>query len=304
MEIGMILLKQIVIMFVLMGVGFFLFRKKMITNQGSKDIGKILLYIVIPVVIISSFWIERTPEKTTALVQSAAISAVCMFLAVFISWLIFGKRNGISCFSTAFSNAGFIGIPLVQAVLGSDAVFYISIMIVLINALQWTFGVYMISGNKEVMNLKAVIKNPIVVSVVIGLFLYFLNVPCPEMASTLFSSIKGLNTPLAMIVSGVFLAQSDLGRMFAKKEVWTVSLFRLVLIPLITMFVFWVIPFGTLNIKLAVLIASACPVGSNAAIFAQQYEKSYTEAVENVCMSTLLCLITLPLVVTAASMIL
>ena len=304
MGIGTILLKQIVIMFILLGIGFFLYKKQMITNQGSKDIGKILLYIVIPVVIISSFWIEQSPEKTIALVQSAAISAVCMFLAVFVSWLVFGKRNGISCFSSAFSNAGFIGIPLVQAVLGSDAVFYISIMIVLINALQWTFGVYMISGNKDVMNIKAVIKNPIVISVIIGLILYFFNIPCPEMAATLFSSIKGLNTPLAMIVSGVFLAQSNLVSMLTKKEVWTVSLFRLVLIPLVTMLVFWIIPFGTLDIKLAVLIASACPVGSNAAIFAQQYDKSYTEAVEYVCMSTLLCLMTLPIVVTIASMIL
>jgi len=304
MEIGIILLKQIVIMFILLGVGFFLFKKKMITNQGSKDIGKILLYIVIPIVIISSFWIERSPEKTIALVQSAAISAVCMFLAVFVSWLVFGKRDGISCFSSAFSNAGFIGIPLVQAVLGSDAVFYISIMIVLINAMQWTFGVYMISGNKDVMNIKAVIKNPIVISVAIGIVLYLFNVPCPEMATALFSSIKGLNTPLAMIVSGVFLAQSNLVSMLSKKEVWTVSLFRLVLIPLVTMLVFCFIPFGTLDIKLAVLIASACPVGSNVAIFAQQYDKSYTEAVEYVCMSTLLCLLTLPLVITIASMIL
>ena len=78
MGIGTILLKQIVIMFILLGIGFFLYKKQMITNQGSKDIGKILLYIVIPVVIISSFWIERSPEKTIALVQSAAISAVCM----------------------------------------------------------------------------------------------------------------------------------------------------------------------------------------------------------------------------------
>ena len=107
-----------------------------------------------------------------------------------------------------------------------------------------------------------------------------------------------------MIVSGVFLAQSNLVSMLTKKEVWTVSLFRLVLIPLVTMLVFWIIPFGTLDIKLAVLIASACPVGSNAAIFAQQYDKSYTEAVEYVCMSTLLCLLTLPLVITIASMIL
>lgn len=304
MEIGMILLKQIVIMFVLMGIGFFLYRKKMITNAGSKDIGKILLYIVIPVVIISSFWVERTPEKTIALVESAGISAVSMFLSVWISWLLFGKKDGIGCFSSAFSNAGFIGIPLVQAVLGSDAVFYISIMIVLINALQWTLGVVMISHDKSAMSVQAIVKNPIVISVLIGLVLYGLNLPCPEMVSTLFSNIKGMNTPLAMIVSGVFLAQSDLIGMLKKKEAWIVSFFRLLVIPVIILVAFYFLPFGAQDVKLAVLIASACPVGSNVAIFAQQYEQNYTEAVEHVCLSTILCLVTLPLLVMFAAQIL
>ena len=304
MSTGMLLLKQIGIMFILMCIGLILYKKKLITDQGSKDIGKLLLYLVIPVVIVSNFCIERTPEKTQALMHSALISFVCMMVAIMISYVFFGKSDGISNFSSSFSNAGFIGIPLVQAVLGSGAVINISIMIVLVNALQWTYGVFIISGDKSVMSARRIITNPIVIAVAIGLIIYFSGFTMPEIAASTFSIISGLNTPLAMIVSGVYLAQSDLKAMIAKKNTYLVSLVRLVIIPLITITIFRFLPFGTQEIKLAIMIAAACPVGSNVAIFAQAYNRDYTKAVEQVCMSTILCLLTLPIMITLAEQIL
>ncbi len=205
-----ILLKQIIIMFALMAIGFIFFKKKMITVQGSSDMGKILLYLVIPVVIIQSFWITKTPEKTTELFYSILLSFIAMVISVVISYIFFGKEDGISTFSSAFSNAAFIGIPLVTATISEEAAFFIAMMIVLINALQWTIGVYMISKDKNAIHIKKIITNPIVISVVIGLILYFSGIPQPEIMASLFSNIKGINTALAMIISGAYLAQSDL----------------------------------------------------------------------------------------------
>jgi predicted permease len=296
MEIGMVLLKQIVIMFLLMAVGFYLYRQNIITDQGSRDIGKILLYLVIPVVVVMSFWIERTPETTESLFHSSLLSTAAMVLSVSVSWMIFYNNDGVACFSSSFSNVGFIGIPLVQAVLGSSAVFYISIMIVIVNILQWTVGIFMITRNKESMDIKKLIRNPIVISVAIGMILYFLRIPCPPIADTLCTAIKGLNTPLAMLVSGVYLAQSDLLKMIKQKKTWIVCAVRLVVIPLLTIILLKWIPFGSDTLKLAVLLAAACPVGSNVAIFAQQYHADYREAAEHVCISTVSCLFTLPLI--------
>lgn len=299
-----ILLKQIIIMFALMAIGFIFFKKKMITVQGSSDMGKILLYLVIPVVIIQSFWITKTPEKTTELFYSILLSFIAMVISVVISYIFFGKEDGISTFSSAFSNAAFIGIPLVTATISEEAAFFIAMMIVLINALQWTIGVYMISKDKNAIHIKKIITNPIVISVVIGLILYFSGIPQPEIMTSLFSNIKGINTALAMIISGAYLAQSDLLEMLKKKNTYLVCLFRLLIIPLLILIILYILPIGTLDIKLTIVIASACPVGSNVAIFAQQYNKNYTEAVEQVCLSTILCLITLPLLVGFAAMIL
>ncbi len=306
MNVGILLLKQIVNMFILMCIGYVFYKKKMITDQGSKDIGKILLYLVIPLVVINNFCIERTAAKTAELFQSSVISFIAMLAAVVISHVFFGKKDGVACFSSAFSNAGFIGIPLVSAVLGQQAVFYISVMIVFVNALQWTYGVYVMTGDRNVISVRKIITNPIVLAVALSLVIYFSNAGgyVPAEVKSLFSLITGLNTPLAMMVSGVYLAQSDLIAMFGNKKTYLVCLFRLIVIPLVSLLLIRLLPFGTAELKLAILIAAAAPVGSNVAIFAQAYGKNYTEAVEQVCLSTILCLAALPLMITLSSYVL
>ena len=303
MEIVTILIKQVFIMFVLMAIGFVAYRKQILSNQGTKDIGKLLLNVAIPMIVISNFCVEKTAEKTAELFESALLSFLCMALSVAFAYLAYHKKDRIAEFSAAFSNAGFIGIPLVQAIFGSGAVFYISVMIVLINVLQWTYGVYTITDDKSVMDFKKIMKNPLILSVGIGIVIYFLNIRLPKIAMDIISSISAINTPLAMIVSGVYLAQSDLLNAMRKKDAWLLSLSRLIMIPLIVMLVFRFLPFGSTAMKLSILLAGACPVGSNVAVFAQQYDKDYRKGVEYVCVSTLLSILALPLVIFVANLL-
>lgn len=304
MEVLKVLIGQVTVMFILMGIGYLAYRRGIITDNGTKELGKILLNIAIPVVVISNFCVEKTPEKTADLINSIIISVICMVISIGVSVLLFHKKDRVDEFSAAFSNAGFIGIPLVQATLGTGAVFYISMMIVLVNLLQWTYGVYTITDDPKYINLKAVGKNPIVLSVFLGMIIFFFNLPVPQIVRSVFSSVSGMNTPLAMIVSGVYLAQSDLKTVFAKKDVYLTSLVRLVIVPLAVLAVFSFIPLGSQQLKLAILLAAACPVGSNVAIFAQQYNKNYTKGIENVCVSTIISILSLPLVVYIATLLL
>lgn len=299
-----LLINQIVIMLILMTLGYLLYKVGLISDAGAKDMSNILLYLVIPVVIIKSFILERTSENISNLINGTIFSIVAMVISIIISYLFFGKKDGVANFSSAFSNAGFIGIPIVRAVVGEEAVFYISMMIVLINSLQWTYGVYMISDDKSAINPKKIITNPIVLSVIIGLFIFFLEIPVPKIVTSIFVHVENLNTCLAMLVSGVYLAQSNLLKMLKKINVYKVSILRLIVIPLITLMIFRFFAIGRSDIKLAIIIASACPVGSNVAIFANLYNKDYISAIEEVCMSTLLCILTLPLIVSFARCIL
>ena len=291
-------------MYILMFIGYMAYKRKLLSDQGAKDLGKILLNIAVPIVVISNFCVEKTPEKTAELFSSILMSFICMALSIAVAYLFFHKKDRIGEFSVAFSNAGFIGIPLVQATFGDHAVFYISMMIVLINFLQWTYGVYTITDEKKYINLKVVAKNPIILAVMIGLIVYFSGMKMPSIVSRLFTIISNLNTPLAMLVSGVYLAQSDLKGMIKKLDVYFVCLIRLIIVPLVVMIIFRLLPFGNDTIKTAILLAASCPVGSNVAIFAQQFNKDYKKGIEYVCISTLLSILLLPLVVLMASYIL
>ena len=301
MELVLLLLRQIAVMFILMGIGFFFYKRKLITDEGSRDFGKVLINLVVPVVVFSTFCIEYTPEKGRDFLLSVAISTLCMVLSILLSRLVFHRRDRISEFSASYPNTGFIGIPLESAVLGSQAVFHIAMMVIYVNALQWTYGVYTITDDRNTILGKKIFSNPVIFAFALGLLVFYCQIPVPSFAKNIFSIISGLNTPLAMIISGVYLAQSDLIKILKNKNSYLVCLMRLLIVPLASLVLLRFLPFGSTDMKTAILIASACSCGSNVAIFAQLYHKDYVSAVEQVCMSTLFSLITLPLITALAA---
>ena len=114
MEIMQILFKQIFLMFIYMMIGFTLYKKKMITKQGSKELATLLLYVILPMAIIKPFMIEFDYDKLVGLGKSFVIAVVALALSMLVAKLIFGKKHPMENFCAAFSNAGFIGIPLTQ----------------------------------------------------------------------------------------------------------------------------------------------------------------------------------------------
>lgn len=303
MNIEIILLQQIIVMFILMAIGFWLFKKNKITKQGSKELGSLLLYVVIPIIIIKSFWIPYTNDKLTILLLTFFISFIVLLLSILISHLFF-KKDGVMNFSAAFSNAGFIGIPLVSAVLGNEAVFYIACIIAELNILQWSYGVFIMTKDKKSISLKGLTTNPIVIAFIIGLGIFILKIPQPQIAKDTMQLVSGINTPLAMLISGIYLAQADLKKMFTTPSLYVVSIVRLVIIPICTAILLMLLPADLYTVKLAILIAASAPTGSNVAIYAQQYNQDYTTAVSIVCLTTILSIITLPIVISLSTTIL
>ncbi len=301
MEIIGVLLRQVTIMFCLMAIGYLGYRKKWISDQGTMDIGKLLLNVALPMIVISNFWVEKTDEKVHDLLFSLILTLICMFISMIVSRVFFHKTDRIGEFSATFSNAGFIGIPIVQALYGNKAVFYISMMIAMINVFQWTYGVFTITDDKSAMDIGKVLRNPTVLAVIAGLILFFLEIPMPSILDSVFDTIGGINTPLAMFSSGVYLARTDLLSILKKGRVYLVCAVRLLVIPLVTILLMKVFPWGSTEMKMSILCAAACPVGVSVSIFAQQYGKDYTKGVEYVSASTLLCIITIPVIVFIAT---
>ena len=217
--------------------------------------------------------------------------------------VVFRGRSAVRRFGAAFSNAGFIGIPLVQMTLGEEAVFYVASYVAVLNILQWTYGVFIITRDKTQISLRKIVTNPIAVSLAAGLLLFFLPVRLPETVTGIVGTLASMNGPLAMIVLGAYLAQVPSGELFTDKLTYLCAAVRLLLIPVLTLGCLILVPDEYETVRLAVLLAAAAPVGSNVAIFAQIYHKEYTDAVKDVCLSTVFSILTMPLVIGLANYI-
>ena len=289
-----------------MGMGYILYRKNMLTDQSTGDLGKVLINLVIPSVVLNQMWTEHTPEKQNALINTFILAVLGLAVALTASRLrFFSQEYAVDRGGSSFSNVGFFGIPMVTAALGSAAVFNVSSAIALSNLLMSTVLAAWLSGKKDTVSLKGVIRHPALITFVAGVLLFFLRVPKPQFCSDVLATITQLNTPIALLLSGAFLAKSDLRSAVTNLRVWRTCLWRLVIIPLCILALFRIAPLGTPEEKKSVWLALSCPIGMNLTVFAKLYDEEHIGlAAEEVCSSTLLCIFTLPVCMMLAEMIL
>lgn len=308
---AVLLIKQVLIMFLLAGVGYICFRTKKITLEGSRNIGNILIYLSLPCVIINSFLVDFSNERLMGMLYSTLAAIGVVIVSIVISRLFFSK-DAILNFASSFSNPGFFGIPLIVATINEGAVFYVATFIAIVNLLQWSYGVALLtdkntshqekgSWKKYIPSPKRIVKAPFLIALVIGMFFFVTQIEMPELIYKSIQYIVGLNTPLAMFTIGVYLAQTNPIQMFKKTKLYVLSLVRLIIIPLVSMIVLMLLPDGFEEMKIALLIVSACPTGSNVAVYAQLYDSDYGYAVETVILTTLLSIITIPVIVQLAT---
>lgn len=300
MTMVLLMLRQIAIMALLVLVGIYLSRRGFLSEQGTRDLGAILIRVIIPVVIVKSFITPFSAQRLQQLGLSFLLALLSYVLAMAVSWLVFGKRRRIENFAASFCNAGFIGIPLAQAVIGEEGVFFIASSIALLNLFQWTYGVYIMTDDRNAISAKTIVKNPVVIAIVIGLLLFLTRLPVPPVVVSTLGYIAGMNTPVAMILLGTYMARLPMRRILLEKRAYLCVVLRLLAIPALTLLVFRLLPVGDRGVLLTVFLAAATPVGANICVFAQQNNCDYELSVVTVCLSTLLSAVTVPLLVSAA----
>ena len=306
MEIVKLLVWKILTMFMVMGIGAYLYRKKVISDRTTEELGKVLIQVVLPSVVLSQMWTEYSAEKQQTVIRCFVLGMLAQILAVGAAWIRFRRDDeAASRGCSAFSNVGFFGIPVVTAVMGSSAVFYLSPTMGTANLLMSTLLVLWFSRSTKDIDLKSVLLNPALISLAAGLVLFFLRIPRPEIVSDVLSALNQLNTPVALLLSGAFLARSDLLGALRKPEVWRVTLWRLVLIPAGIMLLFSILPIGSVEEKTAIWISLSCPIGMNLPVYARLYDPdSVAVCAEEVCITTLLSIVSLPVGLLAAEMVL
>lgn len=294
METVWIVVQQTLTMFLYMMAGYILFRTKKLTPAGTKDIATLLLWLVIPAVLINSFRVECTAQRLEQLVFSFLLGALSIAVAALIARLLFGA-SPIDRFAASFSNAGFVGIPLVQAAFGSEAVFYIVGIIALLNLVQWTYGVAILTKEPVKIRPKELLASPMVIGVIVGLVLFLTGAGTrlPAVLAATCEGVSALNAPLAMLILGSYLAQADLKKMVRDLHLYCLCAVRLLVVPAATLLVFLPLPLPT-ELKLSLFIAASAPAGANVAVYSQLHDLDYPYACQTVAMSTLLSVITIP----------
>lgn len=294
MEAALTIFYQIIKMFAMMAVGYVLYRKRIVSDDTTRVLSNILLMVTTPATIIASFNQTFSFEKLEGLMISFLLSFIIYTIQIICAELLFKKEKRVEKLAVSFSNAGFLGIPLVTGLLGIEAVFFLSAFIASSYVFTWTYAVIMMSGDKSNATIRKVLTNPCIIAMFIGLIIFFLPVkpftPIMEAVSTLGS----MTTPLAMLILGAYLAKTSFVEMFKNKTVYWVSFYRLIFVPLIIFIVLCFVPNEYEMIKKIMLISASAPVATLIPIFSQMFSRDVRLGAQIVSLSTILCLITMP----------
>lgn len=298
-------LYQVSVMFILMAVGFFCFKIKLIDECLNKKLSDILLMVVCPVLIFSSFQTAFDHAILHGLIVAAISAFASHAFAVLLATAVFNKRTAdekhrkYMRFCAIYSNCGFIGIPLLSAVIGSVGVLYASVYIVAFSIFQWTHGVIIYRGSFDRHSLIKMLLNPNIIAPMLGVICFLCAFFLPPLIQDSMTYIGRLNTPLALLIIGARMAQVDLKTVLTDRFVWPPVIIRNLVIPFIAVFTLRF--FGiTGDLMLACLIPIACPVAAAAVLMAEYIggDAIYTSKVMS--LSTLLSILTIPLLVCTA----
>lgn len=301
-------LYQVVIIFLLMAAGFLIFKIGLIDDASCAGMTRMLMLMVSPVVILYSFQMTYTAELMHGLIVAALSACATHVLGIAVTEIAFRRcpgdrrKRSVLKYGAVYSNCGFIGIPLLTAVMGTKGVFYASVYIAVFNVFAWTHGVMVFTGKPDRKSLRAMLRNPNLIAVAAGIVMFCLSIKIPRLVCDSMGYIFNLNTPLAMIVIGARMAQTDIRTIFGDKAVMPGILLRNLAFPA-AMLVLLRLCGVSGSLLLACLIPVSCPVAGNTVLYADMYGGDIGFATKLMSLSTLLSIISIPAAVLLSTFI-
>lgn len=287
---------QVATLFLMMAVGFVLGRAGKMTEAGRSQMSYLLLYIVCPCVMVDCFLVERTPALTQEVAVGSAAALACYLLFFAVSLLFFRRQPADARdtlrFAAVYGNIGFMGLPLVQSILGEEALVYGALALLAFNLTSWTLGV-LIMGGRAAFSLRRAVLNPGVVGIGLGLLCFLSGLRFPSPVGAALSFLSDLNTPLAMVVIGAQMAWADLKATFRDGRLYAAAACKLIALPVFTALVLLPFRLDPLLYSSLVILA-ATPTGGTASMFAQQFGRDAVCGAQVITITTLLSIFTLP----------
>ncbi len=298
-----ILIQQILVMVCMMAIGVALSKTKMLDENGVAQLSNVALYVATPAVVIASLAIEFDSHQLATGGIVILFYLALLAIAIIIGRIGCGKSDRVGQFAVAFSNSGFVGIPLIQGILGEEYTFFVTMTMVAATILFWTYGVYLMSGDKKEMSAKKILTNPNVIAIAIGLVLFFSPIKLPYIINETLEGMKNLNTGLGMIILGAYLGQSNIMLMVTDTRLYKACLLRLVVAPLVTIVPLLFMP-APFEVRMVLMVIAAAPAASATSMLAQKYGADYQYGTGLAIGTTVLSMITMPAVLAISMLVL
>ena len=297
--------KQLITMAII-GLGGFIFARIFKVNESErKFLSKLLMYFINPTMVLNSFNREFDSKKLVLLGIVVLLSLIIHVVMIMLG--IFTCKEKIDRLAIAFTNCGFIGIPLIRGVFGDEGVIFLMGYLAIFNILVWTYGYHQLSGTSKIIK---VITNPNIIAVALGVVIFCMPFTLPDVIGRPLSLVADTNTAISMVLVGVLIAD------FHPSESKTVlprlvkmSLLRLVVCSVINIVILFAAykmignMDGARMIIFVVLICSLCPVATSIPSLACLFDQDAAYASLTVSLTSILCIITLPGFVALAELI-
>jgi predicted permease len=293
-----------------MAVGFAAGKAKILTRDTTRAISKFIVDFTLPAIIAISMQRPFSPELRDQAFRILGISAIvyaASFPLAFAATALYRKASprelGVHRFAMCFSNVAFMGFPVAESILGRESLFIVSIYNIPFQLLAFSVGIAMIAGKPKAAEtgkpatlaaLKALL-NPAIVAAFVGFGLFLGSVRIPDPLYSALDLLGGMTTPLAMALIGAILSQTRLGGVLGNPRVWTTTVYRLAVHPLLVLLLAKALGLTGMELSVPVLV-SAMPAAANSTILAGVYGGDDVTASGLVFVSTAASLATIPLV--------
>ena len=300
---SLLLTKQIAELFIMILLGYILVKSNLLTKQDSKVLSTVALYIINPCVIINAFQVQYSQDVKNGIILSF-LAAIIVHIIYIVGARMLGKvytLNGVEKATIIYTNAGNLIIPLVQALLGKEWVVYTTGYILVSTIFIWTHG-RMLICEETGFNVKELLKNVNVVASIIGILMFALKIQLPSLITETMDSMSATIAPISMIVAGMLIAGMDVKDCLKNKRLYSITFLKMIVFPLLAV---CLLKFSSLSsmakngdmILLISLLASVAPTAASVTQIAQIYDADSEYASAYYFITTLLCILTMPIFV-------
>lgn len=294
-----VIIESVTSLFIIILVGVYGSKKKIITQKTNKALIDILIQIALPFMILSSFIFRYDDSIKANIIKTFYYSIIAYIIMILISYIILipikKDKKTILHFANVFTNTGYVGFPILNSIYGAEGVIYGSIFNMFFVILLWTYGLIIFKGdfNKKELGyeMKNILINPSIIAVCIGIILMIFNIKLPGALLSSIRSIGNITGPLSMIIIGVILSNTNIKKYIKDWTIYYGVTIKLIIIPFTLYLLSLLIGDRSKSIN-TVIIMSAMPAAAMTAILAENFDKEKEYAAVIVSVTTLISLIT------------